>query len=93
MQYGGAGVDNQCLLLLLLLFIVVVPGKIVMSLSVLIFLLKEYSPLFPPGGTYWKGAAQIGCLFGLSGLAMAPFLFENWFRYRSRFCKMLNNFR
>ena len=30
-------------------------------------------------------AAQIGCLFGLSGLAMAPFLFENWFRYRSRF--------
>ena len=21
---------------------------------------------------------------------MAPFLFENWFRYRLRFCKMLN---
>ena len=37
-------------------------------------------------------AAQIGCFFGLSGLAMAPFLFENWFRYRSRFCKM-HNFR
>ena len=35
-------------------------------------------------------AAQIGCLFGLSGLPMAPFLFENWFRYRSRFCKMPN---
>ena len=29
-------------------------------------------------------------LFGLSGLPMAPFLFENWFRYRSHFCKMLN---
>ena len=25
-------------------------------------------------------AAQIGCFFRLSGLAMAPFLFENWFR-------------
>ena len=37
-------------------------------------------------------AAQIGCFFGLSGFAMAPFLFENWFRYRSRFCKM-HNFR
>ena len=36
--------------------------------------------------------AQIGCFFGLSGFAMAPFLFENWFRYRSRFCKM-HNFR
>ena len=24
-------------------------------------------------------AAQIGCFFGLSGLPMAPFLFENWF--------------
>ena len=35
-------------------------------------------------------AAQIGCFFGLSGFAMAPFLFENWFRYRSRFCKMHN---
>ena len=34
--------------------------------------------------------AQIGCFFGLSGLPMAPFLFENWFRYRSRFCKMHN---
>ena len=37
-------------------------------------------------------AAQIGCFFGISGLPMAPFLFENWFRYRSRFCKM-HNFR
>ena len=37
-------------------------------------------------------AAQIGCFFGLSGFAMAPFLFENWFWYRSRFCKM-HNFR
>ena len=40
----------------------------------------------------WKGEMgmwdQIGCFFGLSGLPMAPFLFENWFRYRSRFCKM-----
>ena len=35
-------------------------------------------------------AAQIGCLFVLSGLPMAPFLFENWFRYRSRFCKIHN---
>ena len=35
-------------------------------------------------------AAQIRCFFGLSGLPMAPFLFENWFRYRSRFCKMHN---
>ena len=35
-------------------------------------------------------AAQIGCLFGLSGLPMVPFLFENWFRFRSRFYKMLN---
>ena len=35
-------------------------------------------------------AAQMGRIFGLSGLPMAPFLFENWFRYRSRFCKMLN---
>ena len=25
--------------------------------------------------------AQIGCFFGLSGFAMAHFLFENWFRY------------
>ena len=24
-------------------------------------------------------AAQIGCFFGLSGFAMAPFLFEKWF--------------
>ena len=24
-------------------------------------------------------AAQIGCFFGLSGFAMAPYLFENWF--------------
>ena len=37
-------------------------------------------------------AAQIGCFFGLSGFAMAPFLFENWFLYRSHFCKM-HNFR
>ena len=37
-------------------------------------------------------AAQIGCFFGLSFLPMAPFLFENWFRYRSRLCKM-HNFR
>ena len=37
-------------------------------------------------------AAQIGCFFGLSGFSMAPFLFENWFRYRSHFCKM-HNFR
>ena len=35
-------------------------------------------------------AAQIGCLFGLPGLPMAPFLFENWFRYRLHFSKMLN---
>ena len=35
-------------------------------------------------------AAQIGYFFSLSGLAMAPFLFENWFKYRSRFCKMRN---
>ena len=35
-------------------------------------------------------AAHIGCFFGRSGLSMAPFLFEKWFRYRSRFCKMLN---
>ena len=50
--------------------IVVVPGKIVMSLSV-----KRVFPSLSPGGggTYWKGTAQIGCLFGLSGLAMAPF--------------------
>ena len=33
-------------------------------------------------------ASQIGCFFSLSGLPMAPFLFENWFRYRSLFCKM-----
>ena len=37
-------------------------------------------------------AAQIGCFFGLSGFPMAPFLFENWFRYRSHFCK-IHNFR
>ena len=36
--------------------------------------------------------AQIRCFFGLSGFPMAPFLFENWFRYRSHFCKM-HNFR
>ena len=33
---------------------------------------------------------QIGCFFGLSGLPMAPFLFESWFRYRSRFSKIYN---
>ena len=53
---------------------------------------------YPPGGGHlverWvRGcAAQIGCFFGLSGFPMAPFLFENWFRYRSHFCKM-HNFR
>ena len=36
--------------------------------------------------------AQIGCFFCLSGFPMAPFLFENWFRYRSHFRKM-HNFR
>ena len=56
----------------------------------------------PPilGGGYlverWvqRCAAQIGCFFGLSGLPMAPFLFENWFRYRSHFakCKIVNEF-
>ena len=33
---------------------------------------------------------MIGCLFVLLGLSMTPFLFENLFSYRSRFCKMLN---
>ena len=39
--------------------------------------------LLMPGGGYsverwvWGCAAQIGCFFGLSGLPMAPFLFEN----------------
>ena len=33
-------------------------------------------------------AAQIECFFSLSGLPMTPLLFENWFRYRSHFCKM-----
>ena len=37
----------------------------------------------------WGCAAQIRCFFDLSGLAMAPFLFENWFRYRSRFAKCI----
>ena len=52
--------------------------------------------LDPGGGGYlverWvRGcAAQIGCFFGLSGFPVAPFLFENWFRYRSHFCKMRN---
>ena len=51
--------------------------------------------ILPGGGGYlverWvRGcAAQIGCLFGLSGLPMATLLFENWFRYRSHFCKYL----
>ena len=41
---------------------------------------------YTPGGylveRWVRGcAAQIGCFFGLSGFAMAPFLFENWFRY------------
>ena len=40
----------------------------------------------------WGCAAQIGCFFGLSSFPMAPFLFENWFRYRLHFCKM-HNFR
>ena len=59
----------------------------------------------PPGGqNFWERgypggvverwvrgcAAQIGCFFDLSGFPMAPFLFENWFRYRSHFCKMHN---
>ena len=50
----------------------------------------------PGGGGYlverWvQGcAAQIRCFVGLSGLPVAPFLFENWFRYRSYFCKMYN---
>ena len=35
-------------------------------------------------------AAQIGCFFGLSGFAMAPFLFENWFDIGRVFCKMHN---
>ena len=60
--------------------------------------LRKAVRLYRGGGGYlverWvRGcAAQIGCFFGLSGFAMAPFLFENWFRYRSRFCKM-HNFR
>ena len=66
--------------------------------------LADFSVLPPlkPGGGGGGGvlsgkvgrgcAAQIGCFFGLSGFAMAPFLFENWFWYRSRFCKM-HNFR
>ena len=47
------------------------------------------------GGGYlverWVRAcvAQIGCLFGLSGLPVASFLFENWFQHMSHFCKML----
>ena len=35
-------------------------------------------------------ATPVGYLFGLSCLGMTPSLFENWFRYRLRFCKMLN---
>ena len=38
----------------------------------------------------WGCTAQIGYLFGLSGLPMAPSLFENCFRYRTPYCKMLN---
>ena len=36
------------------------------------------------------GAAQIGCLFGIPGLSMTIFLFENWFRYKLHFSKLLN---
>ena len=72
----------------------------VFSACMLSTLSDDLSILFlcMPGGGYlverWvRGcAAQIGCFFGLSGFAMATFLFENWFRYRSRFCKM-HNFR
>ena len=52
----------------------------------------------PPGGGVLSGKVGMGMcgpdrvLFGLSGFPMAPFLFENWFRYRSHFCK-IHNFR
>ena len=45
-------------------------------------------------GRWVRGCAVlIGCRIGLSGLPMqkGPFLFENWFRYRSHFCEMLNS--
>ena len=52
--------------------------------------------LLPPGGGGVLSGkvgtgmcGDIGCFFGPSGLPTAPFLFENWFRYRSCFCKML----
>ena len=32
-----------------------------------------------------------GAHFGPLRFTNGPFLFENWFRYRSRFCKMLNS--
>ena len=62
----------------------------------IIFLSIQLSVYIPGGGGGGgegglRGcAAQIGCFFGLSSLPMAPFLFENWFRYRSRFCKIHN---
>ena len=57
--------------------------------------IKWHDKTFSPGGYLverWERgyAAQIGYLFGLTCLPMAPFLFENWFRYRSHFCKMLD---
>ena len=30
---------------------------------------------------YGRAAQMGGCLFGFSDLPMAPFIFENWFRY------------
>ena len=58
---------------------------------------SSYSSHYSPWGylveRWVRGcAAQIGCFFGLWGFPMTPFLFENWFRYRSHFCKM-HNFR
>ena len=61
------------------------------------FLLSKRAPSIAGGGVrvFVRGvlverwvrgcAAQIECPFGLSGLPVAPFLFENWFRCRSRF--------
>ena len=34
-------------------------------------------------------AAQIGCFFGLSGLPVAPFLFENWLDISCVFAKYI----
>ena len=59
---------------------------------------KLYHSILPRGVGVLSGkvgtgmCGQIGCFFGLSGFPMAPFWFENWFRYRSHFCKM-HNFR